>query len=699
MLDSILSQYKSQADIGAQPGAGAQVIPFPDQTPRQVPKIFQWIDKPNICDDLTDDELQRIGMRAVDEFRIDDRSRSEWKTKVERALELALQKTQVKNTPWPSASNVIWPLLTTASNEFAARAYPAIIQGRSVVKGTIIGSDKGVPFTMQGQIQMGPANQPLWIMKPGAKRARADLIGAHMSWQLLSEMKDWETQTDLLLHVLPIIGCAARKTYYDPALRHNCSQYVSMLDLVVNYHAKSFDTAARLSEKFVLYPNEIEERIRSGLFREFHYGAASSVKGHENDPDAPHDFIEQHRWWDLDKDGYKEPYIVTIHKESSKVVRVVARYDQDSIKLQNDGTIWKIEAIQYYTLYQFLPNPESTIYGLGFGHLLGPINEAINSTLNQMFDAGTLQNTGGGFIASGLSTNTGAIRFRIGQYNPVNTMGTALRDAIYTMDHKGPSQVLFQLLGLLIEAGKEVAALKDILTGQESPAGTSPSVMFALIEQGLRAFSDIYKRIYRSFKVEFGKLYDLNGKYLSQNAGYQKGDEWQQVSAQDYQHGSGVEPVGDPSVVTDMQKLGRAAYVMQFKDDPMINQLELRRRVLDAGNVDAVDDLLISQPPPPPPMAQMLMQEKLAEIGKIKAQESQAYATGIFNLAQARKLSSDAELGYFDHMLERMRVGLEATQTHIESLNTQVKFAHEATQADRLAHDKQQAAREARNGQ
>jgi chaperonin GroES len=688
VIESLLSpgpQFQSPPDLGAQPGQGADIIPFPEQQARRVPEIFKWIDKPNIAEDLSPEILSRIGMRAMDEFRIDNNSRAEWKQKVDAALKLALQKTSPKMYPWPGAASIIWPLLTTASNEFAARAYPAIIQGRNVVKGTVIGSDKGIPFQMNGQVQMGPAGKPLWIQQPGVKRARADKIGAHMSWQLLSEMKDWETQTDLLLHVIPIIGCAARKSFYDPSLRYNCSQYVSMLDLVVNYNAKSFDSAPRISEQFQLYPNEIEERIRSGLFREFQYGQAAQQKGYENDPDAPHDFIEQHRWWDLDKDGYQEPYIVTIHKETSRVVRIVARYDQDSIKLQPDGTIWKIEAIQYYTLYQFLPNPESTIYGLGFGHLLGPINEAINTTLNQMFDAGHLQNTGGGFIASGLSMNTGAVRFRVGQYNPVNSMGMALRDSIYTMDFKGPSPVLFQLLGILIEAGKEVASIKDILTGNESPAGTSPVTMMALIEQGLRGFSDIYKRIYRSFKAEFGKLYDLNGKYLAQGAGYQQGDEWQEITPDDYKKGSGVEPVGDPTAVTDMQQLGRAGYLMQFYGKPGINDVAVTRRALEAGQINDLDEVL-NDNPQPPPLVQLAMQEKTAEIGKIRAQESQAYATGIFQLAQARKLSSDAELEFLDAQLEHMRLGLEASNTHIASINTSIRAMEAANKADHLAN-------------
>src|ERR1700756_3732012 len=106
--------------------------------------------------------------------------------------------------------------------------------------------------------------------------------------------------------------------------------------------------------------------------------------GQNGDDEAPHVFLEQHRYWDLDGDGYKEPYIVTIHKETRFVVRIVARFEEDGIKLNRQHKIAKIEPIHYYTLYGFIPNPESAVYPLGFGQLLRPINEAINTTLNQL---------------------------------------------------------------------------------------------------------------------------------------------------------------------------------------------------------------------------------------------------------------------------------------------------------------------------
>src|SRR6185312_692731 len=123
---------------------------------------------------------------------------------------------------------------------------------------------------------------------------------------------------------------AFRKSYFDPGKGRNCSLLVSAMNLVVNYKARSLEIAPRVTEELKYYPLEIEEMFRSGLWSEpvTPFGLAENQDG---DEDAPHEFIEQHRDWDLDEDDYPEPYIITVHKKSSQVVRIVARYDVDGI--------------------------------------------------------------------------------------------------------------------------------------------------------------------------------------------------------------------------------------------------------------------------------------------------------------------------------------------------------------------------------
>jgi chaperonin GroES len=202
------------------------------QNEHQHQKLIRWIRSPNIADEIDEDVLSALGHRAKREYEIDVESRAEWLTKTREAMDLAMQIAQEKNYPWPKAANVIYPLMTTAAVQFAARAYPAIINGRNIVKGIVVGDDRGIPainpMTGQPITQQGPngAPQGVWQVPPGVKQMRADRLGGHMSWQVLDEMPEWEPETDKLLHVLPITGCVFRKTYFDPGKGRNVSLMV-----------------------------------------------------------------------------------------------------------------------------------------------------------------------------------------------------------------------------------------------------------------------------------------------------------------------------------------------------------------------------------------------------------------------------------------------------------------------------------------
>lgn len=566
---------------------------------------------------------------------------------------------------WVGNSNVIYPLITTASIQFAARAYPAIIPGRNVVKGVVIGSDDGIPLMANGQPVIGPNGQPQWIVPPGAKRIRADKIAEHMSWQLLDEQEEWEPEVDTLLHVLPIVGCEFKKTFFDKQKDRNASLRVSAKNLVINYKAKSLDRAPRVTEIIEFYPLEIEEFVMSSTWRDIEYSTNPDADG---DEDAPVEFLEQHCWIDLDDDGLREPYIVTVHKDSSQVVRIVARYDAEDIHWNaTKGRLQKIDAVQYYTKYDFLPNPEGGIYGIGFGQLLRPLNESINTTLNMLLDAGHLANTQGGFIGKGLSLSAGSLRFQPGEYKQLNVPGAAIRDAIVQLQFPGPSPVLFQLLGMLVEAGKEIASVKDIMSGQQPQANVPATTVIALIEQGLQVFSAIYKRVYRSLKEEFDKLYRLNRLYLNQDAEYQVGDEWRTITQADYQAKSGVKPYSDPKMVSDMQRLGQAQFLLQFANDPMMDGVEIRHRVLDAASIENVDKL-IKGPAPNPLLVAKAMElhtkqtETEALAGLRRAQSIAALAQSINYLAQADKAVGDQHIAWLDLQLQGMRAQFDAQQ-------------------------------------
>jgi hypothetical protein len=208
--------------------------------------------------------------------------------------------------------------------------------------------------------------------------------------------------------------------------------------------------------------------------------------------------------WDLDDDGYPEPYCVTVHKETRKVVRIKARFDADGVTTNAQGEVVRIEPLKYVTKYGFMPSVDGSYYDVGFGLLLEAINETVNSTINQLMDAGHLANTQGGFIGAGVSIKSGALKFAPGEWKKVEATGVDLKNSIVPLPIKEPSAVLFNLLGMLIEAAKEISATKDILTGETNQAQQPVGTTLAMIEQGLKVYTAIIKRVHRALKAELG---------------------------------------------------------------------------------------------------------------------------------------------------------------------------------------------------
>ena len=132
------------------------------------------------------------------------------------------------------------------------------------------------------------------------------------------------------------------------------------------------------------------------------------------------------------------------------------------------------------------------------------------------------------------------------------------------------------------------------MAGDISKADASPRPSLALIEQGTKMYTSITKRVYRAMKSEAAEALCLNRKHLKESARYRVGDEWLEVTPDDYRLGGGLSR-SRTTMVTDMQRLGRASVLMTMKDDPLCNGLEIRRRFLEYAGIDRVDEILVPQ--------------------------------------------------------------------------------------------------------
>lgn len=595
-------------------------------------ELERLMEMENIADILEDELLIKIGERVVTDYEIDEKSRSKWLEQHEEGLKLASLIAKNKEFPWPNCSNVIFPLITQSAIQFAARSYSTIIQGQDVVKGKVIGDDPD-----------------------GAKAKRAERIGGHMSFQLLEQMDNWEHDMDIMLTVLPIVGTTFKKSWYNPATGKNVSQYISAKDVVVNNNTSH---VLRMTHVYDLFPNEIVERERGGVFKVIEYtGYDTSTENQSDDEDAPRTFLEQHGWWDLDEDGYKEPYIITVHKDSRRVVRMVARWDSKGVTVSEKGDVIKIEPVEYFTMYPFLPPIDGSYYAMGFGILLSQPNKSINSLINQLIDAGTLANTGGGFVSSDVKAS-GSIFRRIGEYIKVQVSGSTLRESIYDTPVHEPSPTLFSLLELLINFSKELSSSTDLLAGQQPGPNVPATTVLAMIEQGMKVFTSIYKRVFRSFKEELKKLYRLNSMYLSDEEYFTIHDTKGVIAREDYNTEScDVVPVGDPNDISDSQRLMKAQALLQLVGQGF-NDNAIRKRYLEALKVPDSKELLPEEGAGQASVEEQMMSKKMEleerkvvveerkldlEVKKLEIEEAEAGAEIEKKNTESMKNMSDIE--------------------------------------------------------
>lgn len=626
--------------------------------------VDEAIDNINVASGLDEDLLRKLGDKVVTDFEEDEDSRIEWLERVEDWIKLATQVTHQKSYPWANASNVKFPLLATAAMQFAARAYPSLVPGPNMVTGVVKGKD------MDGQ-----------------QDQRAKRIGRHMSYQLLYDMPEWEEEMDKLCLILPIVGCAFKKTYYDPLNERNVSELVMAQDLAINYWAKSLETAARKTHIIYKNANEIQERINSDIYLDVDLqepvpynsfnrvvSETSGTREPGEDDDTPYTLLEQHTWYDLDGDGYKEPWIITVEHASKKVLRIVPRFDGEGI-VRNGDKIVRIKPVEYFTKFPFIPNPDGGIYDLGFGLLLGGINNSINTLINQLIDAGTLNNLQSGFIGRGIRIRGGNLRFQPGEWKQADFTGEDISKNIFPLPTKEPSNVLLELFGLLNSSGEKLASIMEIATGKLPGQNTPATTTMASVEQSLKIFTAIYKRLYRALTKEYEKLYRLNRLnmddtlYFTLNMDPSNPAVTEEIGKMDYSEDIIVKPNADPNVVSEAQELGRAQGLLELVQLGTVNVQAATKRILEAQKQVNIAELMEPNPPQPNPQEQE-MQMKQQEMA-MKMQMEQEKAALKAKEAEF-KMMVDAQKGKMDMAMKQMELQLKEAEQQLKMRHAQM---------------------------
>ena len=610
------------------------------------------INKINLVDDLDEEKVAEIGGKCQSDFLKDVAARNEKDERLKQAEKLAKQVIEKKTYPFDGASNVKYPLITKAVIEFNARVSPLICNNGEVVKiKTYGGEDEIVEEDGKPTIDKDTG---LLKTEADVKNNRAKKVRELMNW-LITDKTDWEDEKDRLTLVYALSGFAATKNYFDYGDSLPKSELVLPLSLYWE-EGKTFNKATRKSQIINISHNQVVENMRMGIF--------SKVETILEDKETEnYDLVEMHTLLDLDEDGYKEPYIVVFEKDSGEVLRIVARYTENDILRNKSGEIARINPKEYFVYYEFMPCLDGSIFPLGLCDLLLFLNESINTNVNQLIDAGSLSNMQGGFISGNIRIKGGLQGFAPNEWKFVENAGLDISNNIVPLPTKEPSQTLFNLLGLLIDSGKEVGMLSDILNGDVAQE-LRPTSVLALIEQGLSGFKAILKRLHRSLKEELKLYYDMIRDHLADIKGfYPDSILLRDVTERDFMDDYAIIPVSDEYYATSIEKAKRSEFYLglAMSGNPFVNVEEATRRAFQTLGLENYSDLLVKpQPQQPDPALQAQLQ---------------------LVMEQAKRLSVQNQIDFIRLNIEKMKADSEVANKTLDTQSMTVKRDAEAISA------------------
>jgi hypothetical protein len=557
------------------------------QTPTQPQISFDA----NLVDFIDENTLEKISNDLLDSIETDKQSRSEWeKTYTDGLKYLGMKFDETRSQPFEGSSGVVHPILAEAVTQFQAQAYKEMLPAKGPVKTEIVGART-----------IDTENQ-------------AERVQEFMNYYIMNEMDEYDPELDQMLFYLPLAGSCFKKVYFDFVLNRAVAKFVAPEDLIVPYEAADISSAERITHSISMSANEIKKQQVTGFYANVDIGSGSYSEDMDEISEAiddiqgispsykenrnrtvyeVHTVLDIEGFEDLDQQnmptGLKLPYIVTIEEDSQKILSIRRNYKQNDL-LKNK--------INYFVQYKFLPG--LGFYGLGLSHMIGGLSKASTSILRQLIDAGTLANLPAGFKARGMRIRDEDDPLQPGEFRDIDTTGGSLRENLIPLPIKEPSNVLMQLLGILVDSGKRFAAIADMNVGdmnQAMPVGTT----VALLERGTKVMSAIHKRLHYAQRIEFGLLAKVFGEYLPPVYNYQVGSGAQEVKQIDFDDRVDIIPVSDPNIFSQSQRVTLAQELLQMvQSNPEIHGpmgiYEAYKRMYAALGVDNVDSLL--QPPP-----------------------------------------------------------------------------------------------------
>jgi len=536
----------------------------------------------NLAEDMPESVLASLASDLIEDFEGDLSSRKDWLQTYIDGMELLGLKIEKRMEPWAGACGVFHPLLSEALVKFQAETIMETFPAMGPVKTKIIGKES-----------------------PEKIRA-AENVRDDMNFQLTEVMTEYRPEHERLLWGLGLSGNAFKKVYYDPSLDRPTALYVPAEDLVVPYGASNLETAERITHVMRKSKNEIRKLQAAGFYLDVDLGEPrkgdldevekkiAENMGFSATSDDRFKILEMHVNLDLseyeeDDDEAKEeseegialPYVVTIEKTTETILSIYRNWaPEDEKKIKRE----------HFVHYPYIPG--FGFYAFGLVHLLGSFAKSGTSLIRQLVDAGTLSNLPGGFKTRGMRIKGDDTPISPGEFRDVDVASGTIKDNIMTLPYKEPSQVLYQLLGTIVEEGRKFASTSDLKVADmssQSPVGTT----LAILERTLKVMTSVQARVHYAMKREFRVLASIIRDFAPKEYAYEPDTGGRKAKQKDYDMVE-VIPVSDPNSSTMAQKVVQYQAVMQLAQTApqMYDMKELHRQMLETLGVKNLNKVL-----------------------------------------------------------------------------------------------------------
>jgi hypothetical protein len=517
----------------------------------------------NLAENLDDDVLTELAGDLLGEYQSDIDSRKDWVQTYVDGLELLGLKIEERTEPWPGACGVYHPLLSEAIVKFQSETIMETFPAAGPVKTSILGQET------REKVE-------------AAQRVKED-----MNYQLTEVMVEYRPEHERMLWGLGLSGNAFKKVYFDPNLGRQISLFVPAEDIVVPYGASSLETSERVTHVMRKTKNELRKLQVMGFYKDVELDDPTDTldeiekkiaeqMGFKASQDDRYKLLEMHVYLDLpgyeDKDekgketGIALPYVVTIEKGTETVLAIRRNYHADDPNKQKRD---------HFVHYGYVPG--FGFYCFGLIHLIGAFAKSGTSILRQLVDAGVLSNLPGGFKTKGLRVKGDDTPIAPAEFRDVDVASGTIKDNIMTLPYKEPSQVLYTLLGTIVDEGRRFASAADLKVSDmssQSPVGTT----LAILERTLKVMSAVQARVHYAMKQEFKLLKNIIRDYTPEDYEYDPVEGPPRAKRSDYDMVE-VLPVSDPNSATMSQKVVQYQAALQLAQSaPQLYDLPLLHR-------------------------------------------------------------------------------------------------------------------------